>query len=147
MTDAILVALGDLPQAVIGVIRGAGDPTAFADQEGIAFIVPSNPPVCAGQLWDGETATDPPPPEPGPEPVPYRISRMQFRAYLAGEDLLSTWDAFVSDSPMLTPMQREIVREASHYHRDHELTPAIGAALGMDGGDLDEMWIAAAKIS
>lgn len=57
MTDAILVKSG----AVDGVIRNTDDIDAFGPKpDGAVYIVQSNPPVCGGQLWDGERATDPP---------------------------------------------------------------------------------------
>lgn len=67
MPDAIRIKAG----RVETVARNTDDLDAFGSKNRrYAVIVPSDPPVCAGQLWDGERATDPP-----REPEPKRVAR------------------------------------------------------------------------
>ena len=82
MTDVILVKDG----AVDSVIRNSADPLAFGDSpNGKVFVVPSDPPVCGGQLWDGQAASDP---YVEPKPIPRRLIRksvVQERAHTLGK--------------------------------------------------------------
>lgn len=58
----ILVAAGALPQPIASVARGMSDPNAFgSDHGGQVFEVADSVPLCAGQLWTGTEAIDPPP--------------------------------------------------------------------------------------
>lgn len=146
MTDAILVALGDLPQPVIGVIRGNGDPAGFGDQEGATYIVPSDPPVCAGQIWDGQAATNPPAPDPGPPPVPYRISRMQGRRALKAAGLLATAEGYFAGLDA-DDDARMTYEDASHWERDHPMIAGLAALLSLDSGEVDDLFIDASQIA
>lgn len=57
MSDTILIKRG----VVDSVSRNNEDLDAFGSKNRrYSAVVPSDPPVCAGQLWDGKTATDPP---------------------------------------------------------------------------------------
>jgi len=89
MSDTILIKRG----VVDSVSRNNEDLDAFGSKNRqYAVIVPSDPPVCGGQLWDGKTATDPP-----REPEPERRAHKSVLEKLV-------------DLGVITPEQLEIVK-------------------------------------
>ncbi len=157
MTDAVLV---DPQGIVIQINRGEASDSQRPSDSGEWMDAPNGVVVAGFVLVKGEFI----PPKAGPPSIPPVISDRQFSQQLALMGRI-TWDeatawASRGDLPaeLTTALesipaednQRDIARlllsSARDFERSHPMTATLGALLGFDEADLDDMWRAAALL-
>lgn len=101
--------------------------------------VPDPGAVAVGHGWDGERFT---PPSPRPASPPPAVTMRQARLALLSAGLLDAVDAAIAAAPRAVQIEWEY---ATQIERASPLVGAIAAGLGLDDGDLDALFIAAAS--
>ena len=97
-----------------------------------------------GWTWDGETLTAPPAP---PTPIPQSVNMRKARLALHAAGLLTSVDAAIASMPEPDRTTASITWEfAETVDRGFGMVPAIAAILGMSDTQIDDLFIAAAKL-
>lgn len=78
---------------------------------------------------------------PGPAPVPQIVSRRQAKRALLAAGLLDEADAAIEAAGMEAQIDWA---DALEFRRDHPLIAAMGAALSLTSGQIDDLFRAAA---
>lgn len=109
----------------------------------VAMMVPVPDPgaVAVGHGWDGKRFT---PPSPRPASPPPAVTMRQARLALLSAGLLDAVDAAIAAAPRAVQIEWEY---ATQIERASPLVGAIAAGLGLDDGDLDALFIAAAAVA
>lgn len=94
-----------------------------------------------GDAWDGSAFTSPPA---APAPVPSSVTMRQARLALLGAGLLD--DVTTAINAMSEPAKTAATIEweySNELQRDHALVAVLGAALGLTGAQVDDLFRAA----
>lgn len=122
-----------------GVVTNLADATAeFAATQG---WIPAGK-ARMGDLWDGKTFKAPAP------PVPAVVSSRQAKRALLDAGLLDDVQLAIDSIP--DPMEKRRVQidwdESTEFRRDWPTLAALAAAMQLDGGTLDALFIKAATL-
>lgn len=108
-------------------------------------VSPDNRDYVAYLAWvaEGNTAA---PMDPVPVAVPHSVTRFQAKAALSDFGMLGNVEALMSAPE--TPMIYKLAwAEALSFERHSQTVAVMGLALDLSDSDLDDLFVAAAKIS
>lgn len=129
-----------------------GEWVAVEDHRGETWYAPDGAPITIGFI--GKPAVfgllevaPPPPPTPPPENgVPSIVSPYQARIALLNAGLLERVEALMSDPS--TPQAAKIAWEyATEWDRSSDFISSLGPSLGLTDADIDNLFIAASKVT
>ena len=111
--------------------------------------IPSDPLFAAAEALAAEMGAalpfEPLPPQPASPTIPARVTRRQARLALHQAGLLDQVEALMA-SPETPAAIRITYEDATEWWRDDPIIQAIGPALGLTPGQVDDLFVAASTI-